>query len=338
MPNRYTHLHEQPQGAGDGRPTALDITNNEDLSQKLAGKVILVTGISSGLGLETVKALVNTGATIYGTVRDVAKAQTALGPLVPTGKVQLIHMELDDLASVKAGTRDFLQKTRGKLNVLIENAGVMMCPYSKTRDGFEMQFGTNHVGHFLLFHLLKDALLASVKPDFNSRVVIVTSGGNKYVDNVRFDDYNFEREGSYDPNLGYGQSKLANIWMANHIERLYGRHGLHAIPVHPGTAMTDIERHLPQEFIDQMLALPEVKNYIKSPEQAAASIVMCAVGRQFEGAGGRLAEDCDWSVPETESRYETGPLPKLGYAPQTYDRKKEERLWGDSSRMVGKFL
>ena len=339
MPNRYTPLHESPKGPGDVRPSALQIVKDQDLDSKLLDKIFLVTGVSGGLGVEITRAIAASGATVYGTTRDISKAKASLGPLMNTGRVHLIHMELDKLASVRFGVMDLLKRCDGKLNGLIANAGIMMCPKAKTYDGFEMQLGTNHVAHFLLFQLLKDALILSSRPDFNSRVVMVSSGGYKYVQSVFFDDYNFEKEGSYKPELGYGQSKLANIWMANQVERQYAQLGLHATSVHPGIATsTGITRHIPQEYTDRMTSIPGVKNYLKSPQQAAASVVMCAIARQFEGVGGRYVEDCDWSLPESEMVYDLGPLPKLGYSNQTYNRAGEERLWNDSLKMVAKAL
>lgn len=133
------------------------------------------------------------------------------------GKITLIEMDQDSLASVRAGAESFLKQSK-TLNILINNAGIMATPEGKTKDGFESQFGTNHVAHFLLFQLLKDTLLASSTSDFPSRVVSVSSFGHRY-GKVRLNDYNFTESGSYDPGASYGQSKTANIWFANEIER-----------------------------------------------------------------------------------------------------------------------
>ena len=159
MPNRYTQSHVSPKGAGDARPTASSIIHDENLVNALADKTFLITGTSSGIGIPTARALAETGARVFCTVRDVAKGQKALADILTSGGVELIEMELESLASVRKGASTFLQKSGGKCNVLICNAGIMACPQAKTQDGFERQFGTNHLAHFLLFQLVKDALL-----------------------------------------------------------------------------------------------------------------------------------------------------------------------------------
>ncbi|KAK7917218.1 hypothetical protein PG985_010826 [Apiospora marii] len=173
--NRWENL----AGPGDSRPTGLQVVEDEGLLDGAwgANKVCLVTGVSSGAGTETVRALAATGATVYGTARDLEKARAALGPeLLATGRVHVLLIDQADLASVRRCAADFRERS-DRLNVLVNNAAVMNTPQSFTKDGFELQFGTNHLSHFLLFHELRDLLLASSTPAFHSRVVNVTSAG-----------------------------------------------------------------------------------------------------------------------------------------------------------------
>lgn len=218
--SRYAEAHKQPKGPGDARPTAMQIVEDEGLVGKLSDKVFLVTGVSSGIGIETMRALYATGGHVFGTVRNVEKGQKAVDDVKSRtksgGKITLIEMDNESLASVRAAAESFLKQSK-QLNILVNNAGVMATPEGKTKDGFETQFGVNHLAHFLLFQLLKPTLLASSSAEFPSRVVSVSSFGHRYGP-VRFHDYNFTEKDSYDPNLSYGQSKTTNIWLANEIE------------------------------------------------------------------------------------------------------------------------
>lgn len=183
-------------GPGDSRPTGLQIIEDEVLVGAMSDKVVLITGVSSGMGPETVRAMAATGATVFATARNLDKAREALGPsLLGTGRVRLLFMDQTDLSSVRACAAEFRQQSGGRLNILINNAGVMKTPEARTKDGFELQFGTNHLSHFLIFYLLKDLLLASATPTFHSRVVNVSSSGHRYGP-VRFD--NLSLEGEYD--------------------------------------------------------------------------------------------------------------------------------------------
>lgn len=143
--NKYAATHLSTQGPGDARPTALDILKDEGMEGKLGDKVILVTGASSGIGVETVRVLAKTGATVFAAARDVKKAENALAGI--EGKIELIKVDLASLRSVREAAEDFLKRSGGKLNILINNAGVMAVPTrTVTEDGFEVQFGTNHLG------------------------------------------------------------------------------------------------------------------------------------------------------------------------------------------------
>lgn len=318
MDSKYTKVHQSPEGPGDARPTALQIVTDAGREGTLNNKVILITGCSSGLGLETARALYVTGATLYLTARDLGKAKSALGELATSPRVHLLHLDLNSLASVRTCAEQFLSKSN-TLNVLIANAGVMACPEGRTADGFETQFGTNHLAHFLLFHLLKSRLLSSSTAAFHSRVVIVASSAHR-VSSVHFD--NLSLEGEYEAWKAYGQSKTANIWTANEIERRYGAQGLHALSLHPGAIATELLRHVSDDQKAQWENNDFLKNYWKSPEQGAATTVWGAVARELEGIGGKYLDDCQ-IAPPADPAQRHGP----GYAAWAYSPELEAKLW-----------
>lgn len=326
MPGRYTEAHASLKGAGDARPTALDVIKDEGLEGKLSDKVVLITGCSSGLGVETARAMSATGAKVYCTVRDVSKGQKALEGILEPGRVELLTLDLNSLDSVRACAKDFLSKS-DKLNILINNAGIMASPTNeKTVDGFEGQFGTNHLAHFLLFQLLKPTLLASTTPEFQSRVVNLSSMGHR-ASAPNFGDYNYEKT-PYGAWKAYGQSKTANIYMANEIERRYGSRGLHGFSLHPGGIWTGLQTHMSDEVIASYSKDENITNSMKSVPQGAATSVLCAVSKGLEGKGGRYFEDCE----EAEANK---PGSMAGYAAHAYDEEGEKRLWADSCKMVG---
>ncbi|GMF81244.1 unnamed protein product [Aspergillus oryzae] len=308
-------------------PTALEIIQNNGLEGKLQDKVILITGCSSGIGIDTARALSVTGATLYLTARDLKKAEQALGDLIEKPNVHLLTLNLNSLASVRACAEEFLSKS-SQLNVLINNAGVMATPEGRTQDGFETQFGTNHLGHFTLFYLLKPILLASSTPEFNSRVVNVSSLAHRYGEPV-FDNINLE--GIYEPWRAYGQSKTANIWTANEIERRYGSQGLHAFSVHPGGIRTGLQHYVPKEQKDAWDQDDAISSVWKTSEHGAATTVWAAVAKELEGKGGKYLEDCQIAEKYDQS---TGTAGK-GYAPWVYDEAKQAKLWEMSLNLAG---
>lgn len=329
----YRSAHQAPKGPSDARPTALDIVRDQNLEGKLTGKTILITGGTSGLGFETARALCATGAQIFITARSANKGlQSAKDLSSPSGlPVEVIEMELDSFASIRAGAADFLSKSDG-LNILICNAGIMMCAEGKTKDGFEQQFGVNHLSHFLLFQLLKDTLIQSSSPDFASRVISLSSCAHRSGP-VRLDDYNFEHE-PYNPGLAYGQAKTANLYFANELDRRLGTDGVHALSVHPGLIHTGLERHIADNpMAQQFINNPKAKDLWKSPEQGAATTVWAAVAKEWEGKGGRYLEDVSEAEPFDPKSEIPGHAP--GYAPYAYDQKAAAKLWEDSMMMVG---
>ena len=300
---------------------------------KLTDKVILITGASSGIGIETARALYHTGAHLYLPVRDMAKGEQVKQDiesdgLAGKGSIDLLTMDMESLDSVRQCAADFLAKS-SQLNVLICNAGVAGMPPSKTKDGFEAHFGINHLAHFLLFLLLKDALLSSSTPQSSSRVVMVTSGAHM-ICTVDVDDLDFTKRG-YNPRLAYGQSKTGNVHMALEIERRYGSRGLHSTSVHPGVIPTALTRQMTSEQLAKVVQDENLNVHYKTPQQGAATTVWAAVGRDWEGAGGKYLEDC--MVAEKEGNL---PLGHRGHGAHAYDEQQAKQLWADSLRMVGK--
>ena len=215
----------------------------------LTGKRVLVTGVSAGLGVETARSLVAHGATVVGTARDLNKARRALGEAFPqqasNPPVALVEADLASLASVRKAASEIL--AQGKpFDVIIANAGVMACPRGKTADGFETQFGTNHLGHFVFVNRLVPLLKAG------GRIATLSSAGHQISD-VNIEDPNFEHT-EYQPFLGYGRSKTANILYAVALDdRLKGR-GIRATSFHPGGIQTELGRHMTPELVAQMMA------------------------------------------------------------------------------------
>lgn len=331
--SKYAALHVDPQGPGDTRPTALQIIQDESLERKLVGKVIVITGASCGLGAETAKALYTTGATLYLTGRDLKKANSNLSEILNSCRVSLVEMDTSSFNSVRAAATNILTTSNNQVNILINNAGIMgIANLELTEDGYESHFASNHLGHFLLFQLLKPALLASSRPGFHSRVVNVASSTHRTVKKLCEDgNYNFEK-GGYSHMMAYANSKLANVYMASELDRRFGSKGLHATSVHPGDIATDLMRNIGgMALLDPILSNKELSKPFKSPEQGAATIVIAAVGKEWENKGGKYLEKCEESVRGNDD----GDMWSFGYVNHTYDSAAEKRLWDDSLRMTG---
>ncbi|KAG0647758.1 Short-chain aldehyde dehydrogenase [Hyphodiscus hymeniophilus] len=327
MTAKYAAAHQSPAGPGDARPTALQIIKDEGLENKLTGKVVLITGCSSGIGIETARALYATGATLYLTARDLSKAKAELPDLVTSDRVHFLELDLNSFKSVRACAAEFLSKSK-TLNIFIANAGVMACPEGRTEDGFETQIGVNHLSHFLLFNLLKQAILASASPEFNSRAIFLSSVGH------RIAEPNFENlslDGAYNDFIAYGQSKTAGIWTANEIDRRYGAKGLRAFSVHPGGIHSNLTRHLSKETVEAFSDDPSLEKVFKSPEQGAATTVWAATSKDLTGLGGKYLENCKVSRPWTEADGQWGE----GTAAFAYDAEKEGKFWKMSLDLVG---
>ena len=312
--------------------TAQQVIEKEGLIGKLTDKVLLITGGTSGLGLETTRVLYRTGAHIFITARDADKAQQVKQDIEADssdahGKLDILTLDMQSLDSVRQCAKDFTNKSK-QLHVLICNAGTTTTEKSRTKDGFETTFGVNHVAHFLLFQLLKDTLLASSTLQFNSRVVVVSSDGHT-ASPVRFDDLDLSK--GYDKWIAYGQSKTANIYMSTEIERRYGSRGLHATAIHPGVIFsTNLSRDMSEEEQTKLKAHLQHKG--KSVEQGAATQVWAAVSSDWEKRGGKYLEALEVAVPKEQ---ESGEQGKSGYAAHAYDEEAAKRLWDVSLQLVG---
>jgi NAD(P)-dependent dehydrogenase (short-subunit alcohol dehydrogenase family) len=241
-------------------------------------------------------------------------------------------MDNTSLSSVRAAAETILRKSNNQVNILINNAGIMAIPKLEyAKDGFEMQFGVNHISHFLLFQLLKPALLASASAQLSSRVVNLSSSAHNVAGINDPGNYNFEK-GGYQAWVSYGQSKTANIYMANEIERRYGSRGLHATSVHPGMIATGLAQHVDAAVIEQMKTDERAMKISKSPEQGAATTVWAAIGKEWEDKGGEYLSDCGMTRPSDPNG---DHITAEGYAPHAYNPEAEARIWKDSLKMVG---
>jgi NAD(P)-dependent dehydrogenase (short-subunit alcohol dehydrogenase family) len=292
----------------------------------LAGRTALVTGASSGLGIETSRALASSGARVLMAARDPVKLQEALDTVLtaqPNARLEAVHLDLADLGSVRAAAQSVLA-AHDELHLLVNNAGVMACPLQRTVQGFEMQFGTNHVGHFLFTCLLVPALLAGAP----ARVVNLSSAGHKMAA-FNPDDPNYEQR-EYDKWQAYGESKTANVLFSVGLEQRLGERGVHALAVHPGAIMTNLSRHMQPEDLESMMAkLPAGQALeFKTLEQGSATSVWAASSPELEGRGALYLEDCHIAAPAVAG--EDGGVESYALDPATADR-----LWALSEQLVG---
>jgi NAD(P)-dependent dehydrogenase (short-subunit alcohol dehydrogenase family) len=289
----------------------------------LTGKVAIVTGGYSGLGLETTKALAGAGAIVIVPARSPEKAQKAL---VNIANVEQAALDLADPASIDAFAGGFLSRTK-KLDILINNAAIMASPLMRDARGYEAQFATNHLGHFQLTARLWPALKAAG----GARVVALSSIGHR-ISPVSLDDPSFERS-EYNKWVAYGRAKSANALFAIGLDQRGAAHGVRAFAVHPGGIMTDLQRFMPEEekramgWID---ADGNVDPRFKSPSQGAATSVWCATNAQLEGKGGVYCEDCDIAVAVAPDAKEF-----TGVRPWAVDPQQADALWALSERMTG---
>ena len=254
----------------------------------LKGKRILVTGASAGLGVETARALAARGAHVVGAARDMNKAQGATEGVRATaangGGLELVQLDLASLASVRK-CADALIAAGKPFDVIIANAGVMACPKGKTSDGFETQFGTNHLGHFVFVNKLVPLL----KP--GGRIINLSSAGHRFAD-VDLDDPNFERT-EYHPFVSYGRSKTANILFSVGLDRRLQRREIRSAAVHPGGIQTELGRHLtPELHRDDHAAGALTAFKFKTIPQGSATSVWSAVVAPASAVGGQYCEDC----------------------------------------------
>lgn len=295
----------------------------------LSGKRVLVTGASAGLGVETCRALAAHGATVVGAVRDLAKGERATQVVrdqaAGGGSLELVELDLADLRSVRA-CADALVAAGKPFDLVICNAGVMACPQGKTADGFETQFGTNHLGHFVLVN----RIVSLLKP--GSRVVSLSSAGHRFAD-VDLDDPNFERT-PYEEFLAYGRSKTANALFAVEFDRRHKANGVRAIAVHPGGIQTELGRHMTdavrQTLMKNMAApmAPGAPVFAwKTIPQGAATSLWAGVTASADEVGGLYCEDCHVAEPQEEGRG--------GVRAYALDAESAKALWAKSEEMVG---
>ena len=295
----------------------------------LSGKRVLVTGASAGLGVETARALAAHGATVVGAVRDLDKARRATEPVVEAaahgGSLELVELDLASLASVRA-CADALLAEGKTFDVIIANAGVMACPKGVTADGFETQFGTNHLGHFVLVNRLAP-LLAD-----GGRLVMLSSSGHRISD-VNLDDPNFEHT-PYTEFGAYGRSKTANVLFAVAFDKRHKGRGVRANAVHPGGIQTELGRYMTPEVMRQIIPLnedgtPRVNFTWKTIPQGAATTVWTGFVADADTVGGRFCEDCQ--VAELTEGAEV----RSGVRAYALDPARAEALWAKSEEMVG---
>ena len=295
----------------------------------LSAKTILVTGASTGLGEETSRALASKGARVVMASRDIEKLKGAaarVGESTGSTQLQVLECDLGNFTSIRKAAASALELAP-KLDVLINNAGVMACPLMRTSEGHEMQFGTNHLGHFFLTCLLVPALEAAGQ----ARIVNLSSGGHK-LSAIELDDWNFET-GEYDKWQAYGRSKTANVLFAVALDRRLADRNVRAFAVHPGAIHTELGRHLTPEDMKYVLEEggPSKAGPLKLKEipQGAATSVWAATSPELDGKGGIYLENCSIAKPA-----ET-PASQDGYAPHATDPDDAEGLWTLSERIVG---
>ncbi|MEV8017782.1 SDR family NAD(P)-dependent oxidoreductase [Streptomyces sp. NPDC086554] len=304
-------------GSGFGaRSTADDVLDGIDLSGRLA----LVTGGYSGLGLEVTRSLARAGAHVIVPARRRATAQEAVAGI---DGVEVDELDLADLDSVRGFAERFLATGR-RIDIVINNAGIMACPERRVGPGLESQFAVNHLGHYALVGRLWPALAPG------ARVVAVSSAGHQLSD-VRWDDLHFER--GYDRWQAYGQAKTANVLFATHLDALGRDSGVRAFSLHPGAIITPLQRHLDRADMVAKGWIDEQGNVVhpdfKTPQQGAATSVWAATSPLLAGLGGAYCEDCDIAELTTSDEGWSGVR---DYA---LDPDRAARLWALSAELTG---
>ncbi len=300
----------------------------------LGGKRVLVTGVSAGLGVETARALAAHGAEVVGAVRDRAKAERATADVragaAKGGGLSLVELDLASLKSVRAAA-DALVAGGRAFDVVIANAGVMRTPFGHTVDGFETQFGTNHLGHFVFVNRIA-ALIAP-----GGRLVTVSSSGHRYSD-VDLADPNFAHT-PYDPMIAYGRSKTANILFAVEFDRRHRGRGVRATALHPGGIKTELGRHMQPDELDRLVAQIDAQLAAngqppfqwKTVPQGSATSVWAGFVARAEEVGGRYCENCQVSQVTEAPMSPVTP----GVRPYALDPEHAKALWAKSEEMVG---
>jgi NAD(P)-dependent dehydrogenase (short-subunit alcohol dehydrogenase family) len=299
----------------DANTTTEQLLDGVDLS----GTIALVTGASAGIGLETARVLATHGATVVASVRDVAKTQAAFAAagIGPDHDVTVEQVDLASLASVRDFT-DRIAASYDHLDLLIANAGLMACPQGKTADGFDLQFGTNHLGHFVLVNRLVPLVLAADQ----GRIVVLSSSAHRSGE-VDLDDPNFETT-PYNEWAAYGRSKTANAQFAAELDRRLAAKGVRAASVHPGAVDTELFRHLDSDGEE---LVKKTIQHMKQPDTGAATTIWVALVADGDEIGGKWNEDCHVGVINDSDG-------RGGVRSYVYDADKAAALWTLSEDLV----
>ena len=310
----------------DSKSDADKIVKEEDLS----GKIAIVTGGYSGIGLETSRALVAIGAKVIIPAKRTEVAVQNLEGIV--SKENIVEMDLGNLNSVRKFTEDF-KESFGKLDLLINNAGIMACPETRIGNGWESQFAVNHIGHFLLTKELMDTMAEND----GARFVSLSSSAHSLT-GILWDDIHFQNN-PYDKWMAYGQSKTASSLIAIEFHRRMVDKGVSGFSVHPGGILTPLQRHLQKEemvalgWMDENGSPSEMaKNFFKTTSQGASTTLWCATSSSLNGIGGVFCEDCDIAkrkneVDESLQRY-------FGVADWAVDTEEASKLWDVTEKML----
>ena len=319
--------HQTPTKSGfHSKTNADEITNGIDLNEKIA----IVTGGYSGIGLETTRELVASGAKVIIPAKRTEVAVQNLEGIV--SKENIVEMDLGNLNSVKKFTEDF-KESFGKLDLLINNAGIMACPETRIGNGWESQFAVNHIGHFLLTKELMDTMAEND----SARFISLSSSAHSLT-GILWDDIHFQNN-PYDKWMAYGQSKTASSLIAIEFHRRMVDKGVSGFSVHPGGILTPLQRYLQK---DEMVALgwmdengspsEMAKNFFKTTSQGASTTLWCATSSSLNGIGGVFCEDCDIAkrkneVDESLQRY-------FGVADWAVDTEEASKLWDMTEKML----
>ena len=304
--------------------TTTDVLSGIDLS----GKTVLITGGSSGLGAETARAMAAQGAKVTITARKIEKGRPVaeqINKAFGEERVDVVALELGSLKSVRDCAATYLAN-HDTLDVLINNAGVMACPEAKTEDGFELQFGSNHLGHFVLTCALAPALINAGE---GARIVSLSSAAH-HMSPIDFDDVQFESR-SYHKWVSYGQSKTANALFAVGIDKRLKEKGVRAFSVHPGIIQTELMRHMDDDDrrMIETATNPENGQPLKTIPAGAATTCYAATAPELDGMGGLYLEDC------CIAKSNNGPDGRSGVRDYALDPDGAEHLWEISEQMVG---
>lgn len=310
-------VQQHPIGSQfDSRSTAADVLGGVDLS----GLVALVTGGASGLGLETTRALANAGATVVVAARRVDTATKAVAG-IPS--VEVHELDLADLASVERFADRYLESGR-RLDLVFGAAGIMACPETHVGEGWEAHFATNHLGHYALVNRLVPALTPG-----RARIVLFSSSGH-FLSGIRWEDMHFS--GGYDRWAAYAQSKTANALMALHLAAVAGPRGISAFSIHPGSILTPLQRHIPEEEQIELGWIDPNGRQVdgfKTPEQGAATAVWAATAPGLDAFSGAYCQDCDIASMAIDNDMLLG-----GVKPWAIDPVDAARLWTLSASLT----